>query len=495
MSMPDDVSTSETQRAEERAALARARATAIVLAGTMFMVGIDSTTLITALPRMGADFGVPATTLSTTITIYILVSAALQPLSRWIGERFGSRRVFLTAIVGFTLSSVGAGFSPDLTLFLAARVSQAAFASLMIPVGNIVQLTITPRHYLVTAMTISSTPALVAPVLGPPLGGFITTFVDWRWIFFLNVPTGLLALAAALRFIPRIPAAARTPFDLRGFAVTAGFLCAFIGAMDRFGQGGNGPRIGAALLVAATGFGFLAWRHARTAPHPIVPLTPLRHPCFFAATIGAGNFVRIPFMAMSFTLPLMLQIGLALTPFQAGMLLLAQNAGDLALKTIASRALRRLGFRTALVSGSISLAVSLLVCAALPPGMPFWLLFAIMIGVGMARSILFTALMPLRFADMPQSEIGGATVLGSLSNSLAQAVAISGAAALLGLLAGQADAPSLPDFRLAILILAAMAACAAPLFARLPRDAGAELTGRVRRGRPAIGDPERGETA
>jgi EmrB/QacA subfamily drug resistance transporter len=472
------------------AALRRARVTAIVVAATMFMVGLDSTTLVTALPRMAIDFGVPATALSTTITIYIMVSAALLPVSSWIGQRFGSRRVFTTAIVGFALSSVCAGLSSSLPMFLAARVSQAMFASLMIPVGNIVLLTITPRSYLVTAMTISSTPALMAPVLGPPVGGFITTFLNWHWVFFLNVPTATLALIAALRFIPNIHAAERTPFDWKGFALTAGFLCALISGLDRIAHKGSARELGALLLVAAVSLGYFAFKHARAARHPIVPLSPLRYPCFFISTIGAGTFVRIAFMGLGFTLPLMFQIGLGLSAFHAGLLLLAQNGGDLLLKSIAPRTLRHIGFRAALVSGSLMIAVSMIVCAFLSNAMPFPLLFAIMVAVGMARSVHMTAMMSLRFADMPQSEIGGATVLGNLIQSLSQAVAISGVAAVLGILAGDADAPSMGDFRITILILAAFAIASAPLFARLAKDAGAELTGKARRGIKAVRDGE-----
>jgi len=467
---------------ESEDALRRARVTAIVLAATMFMVGLDSTTLVTALPRMAVYFGVPATTLSTTITIYILVSVMMLPVSGWIGQRFGSRRVFTTAIVGFIVSSMAAGLSPNLPLFLAARVSQAVFASLMVPVGNIVLLTITPRSYLVTAMTISSTPALMAPVLGPPLGGFITTFLDWHWIFFLNVPTATAALIAAWRFIPNIRAAERTPFDWKGFVLTSGFLCALIAGLDRVSHKGDGRQIGLLLLVASISLGYFAWKHARRAPHPIVPLTPLRYQCFAISTVGAGTWIRVTFMGLGFTLPLMLQIGLGLSPFHAGLLLLAQNGGDLVLKSIAPRALRFLGFRKALISGSLMIAASTFACAFLTKDMPFAVLFAILFVVGMARSVHLTAQMSLRFADMPQSEVSGATVLGNMLQSLSQAFAISGVAALLSLLSGGGDVPTMTDFRITIFVLAGFALISTPLFARLTKDAGAELTGRPVRG-------------
>ncbi|WP_404712259.1 MFS transporter [Sphingomonas sp. MMS24-J13] len=456
-----------------------ARVTAIVLAAAMFMVGLDSTVLVTALPRMARDFGVPPTSLSSSITIYLLVSTALMPMSSWIGQQFGPRRIFAGAIVGFTLASIGCGLAPSLPALLIARALQAAFASMMVPVGNLVLLKITPKSYLVAAMAISSTPSLIAPVVGPPIGGFITTVLDWPWVFFINAPIGLIGVIAARRYIPRLPAAPRIPFDFRGFAITACALCALIVGLDRLGGHGADWRVGGAILALGVVLTLLAGRHARRAAHPIVPLGPMRHPCFFTATIGAGTFVRIAFTAHGFVLPLMLQIGLGLSPFQAGLLLLATNGGDLVLKPVCGKALRRWGFRSMLVSGAVLLAGSLAACALLGPAIPFAGLFAILFVVGMCRSTLFTALMTLRFADMPPAELGGAQVLGNLVNSMGQATAISGAALLLNLLSPGLHAPDLGAFRIAMLVLAAIAAAGAPLFARLSRNAGAEVTGRI----------------
>lgn len=467
-----------------------ARVTAIVLAAAMFMVGLDSTVLVTALPRMARDFGVPPTSLSSTITLYILVSTALMPMSSWIGQQFGPRRIFAGAIVGFTLASIGCGLAPNLPMLLVARGLQAAFASMMVPVGNLVLLKITPKTWLVSAMAISSTPSLIAPVIGPPIGGFITTVLDWPWVFYINAPIGLIGVIAAQRYIPRMAAEDRVPFDFRGFAITAAALCALIVGLDRLGGHGADWRIGAGILVLGGVLTMLAFRHARRAAHPIVPLGPMRHPCFFTATIGAGTCVRIAFTAHGFVLPLMLQIGLGLSPFKAGLLLLATNGGDLILKPVAGKALRRLGFRSMLVSGAILLAGSLAVCALLGPTIPFAGLFAILFVVGMCRSTLFTALMTLRFADMPAAELGGAQVLGNLVNSMGQATAIAGAALLLNLLSPGAHAPDLGAFRIAMLVLAGIAVIGAPLFARLSKNAGAEVTGRIVIETDAVGQVE-----
>ena len=418
---------------DDEDALRRSRLAAIVLAATSFMVAIDLMVLLTALPRMAQDFAVPVTLLSATITIYILVTILVLPISDWVGQRFGTRRVCTVAILGFVLASLGAGLSQNLPMFLAMRVCQAAFGTLIVPVGSIVLLTITPKRYLVTAMTISSTPALIAPVIGPPIGGLITTFLDWRWVFFLNVPTGILALLLTLRYVPNIHAKERKPFDGKGFVLVGGFLSCVIAGFDR---------------------------------HPIVPLNALRYRSFFASTIGAGMPARTAFMATAFILPLMFQVGLGLSAFYAGLLLLAQNAGDLLLKAVATPSVRFLGIRMALTSGVVTMAISFAICAVLTEDMPLWLLLTIMFFVGMARSIHMTAIMALRFAD----------VLG-----------ISAAAALLNLLSQGLVEPTLWDFRIAMIAFAVLALSAAPFYARMAKDTGAAVTGQRDRGLRTIG--------
>jgi EmrB/QacA subfamily drug resistance transporter len=461
-------------------AIRQARLIALVAAGALFMTGLDGTIIATALPQMARDFGVRATALSSSIIVYILVSAAMLPVSSWIAQRYGTRRVFMIAIAGFTLSSILCGLVGTLTPFLAARALQAAFASLMVPVGNLVLLRVTPKRFLVQALAISTTPALIAPVVGPPLGGFITGFLSWPWVFFINAPLGAAGLIAAYRIVPQLYAEKRIPFDIASFAVTAGALCALIFGLDRLSAIDADRRLAGCIVLLGMVLAVFAWRHARTAQHTLVPLDALRHESFFKATLTAGNLLRVPLMAQGFVLPLMLQIGLGLSPFQAGLLLLAQNGGDVALKPVASKALRRLGFRMALTSGSVTMAISLAVCALLDPRIPFVALLAIMFAVGMARSILFTSLMAINFSDVTETELGGANVLNNLAMALASAVGISLSALLINLLSGGAEHPDLNAFRIAMLALAGIALAAAPLWATLSDQAGADVAKRAK---------------
>ena len=457
----------------------QSRLIALVAAGVFFMTGLDGTIIVTALPQMAHDFGVRPTALSSSIIIYILVSAAMLPVSSWIAQRYGTRRVLMVAIGGFTLSSILCGLVPSLTPFLAARALQAAFASLMVPVGNLVLLRVTPKRFLVQALAISTTPALIAPVVGPPLGGFITGFLNWPWVFFINAPLGIAGLVAARRIIPELYAEKRIPFDVASFALTAGAMCALIFGLDRLSAVDSDRRLAGIIVLCGLTLAVFAWRHARTAEHTLVPLDALRHESFFTSTLTAGNFLRVPFNAQGFVLPLMLQLGLGLSPVQAGLLLLAQNAGDVVLKPVASKALHWMGFRLALTSGSVTMALSLAACALLDVRIPFAILLLIMFLVGMARSILFTAMMSISFADVTDTEMGGANVLNNLANALASAVGISLSALLLNLLSGGAAHPDLFAFRLAMLVLAVIALLGAPLWARLSDQAGAAVAQRA----------------
>lgn len=455
------------------------RLIALIVAVAMFMATLDSTIIATAMPRMAEDFGVSPVGLSIGITVYIMVSAVFLPISSWVADRFGTRRVFVIAIFGFTIASVLCGLSESLTQFALARALQAIFASLMVPVGNLLLLRTTPKADLVSVMAISTTPALIAPVIGPPIGGFITTFLSWPWIFYLNVPIGLAGVLLALRYIPNLTAESEKPFDTKGFVITGSALTAFIYGLDRLGAQAVGWQGPAVLIAAGLILGVLAVRHSRRIAYPLVSLKALRFQTFTAATITGGSLIKIPFMAQAFILPLLFQVGFGLSAFQSGLLLLAQNAGDLVLKTIASQALRWIGFRFALVSGALLTAAATAACALLTASMPLWFLFTVLFISGMCRSVLFTGMMALTFADVPSDEMGDATVLSNVGNSIVAALGISLSAIAMNLSLSLSGNESLTadDCRIALIAMAAIGATSVFSFMRLPRDAGAEVSG------------------
>ncbi|MEG3145333.1 MFS transporter [Sphingomonas sp. RT2P30] len=454
------------------------RAIAIVVAVVMFMGILEGTIISTALPHMARDFGVAPVDLGIGITAYLLVSAMFLPISSWVAERLGTKRVLMTAILGFALASLLCGASTTLTGFVAARALQAFFASLMVPVANLVLLRVTPKRQLVQMTAISTTPALIAPVIGPPLGGFITAALGWQYIFFINLPLAVIGIALVWRMVPDLRAEVRAAFDLRGFVLVAAALAGAVLAMERLGAQPAAWHAPALLAIAAGATGVLAMRHMRRAAAPIVPLAALRHGTFRSIAFGAGFLMRLPFMGQALLLPLFFQVGFGLSPVATGVLLLAQNLGDLLLKPIAGAAITRLGFRRALITGTTTMVVGIAGIGLLHPAMPFWLLCLALLVVGAARSIAFTGMMALTFADVDQDELAGATVLNNLANALSAALGVSLASLLVNLAVGEGGgAGSLADYRLAILCLAGVGAMAIPLFARLPRDAGAAVSG------------------
>ncbi|MBO9726420.1 MAG: MFS transporter [Novosphingobium sp.] len=458
------------------------RAVAIMVAFVMFLSILEATVIATALPDMARDFGVAPSGMGIGITAYLLVSTAFLPLSSWAAQRLGPRRVLTGSVLGFGLASLLCSLSTGLAFFVAARALQALCSSLMTPVGNLVLLRVTPKHRLVEMLAISTTPALIAPVIGPPLGGLLTETFGWQSIFLLNLPLTLLGALLTRKLIPHIPPQP-APFDPLGFALVAGALGLLIYGFDRLGAHPGAPALPAALIASGSLVSFMALRFLRARPDGLVPLTALRHKTFRSIAFGAGMVMRVPHMGQALVLPLYFQLAFGLSPGVAGLLLLANNLGDLALKPVVGRVIRATGFRLALSLGTALMMGSLAALAALNADAPLWVMAAAMVVAGMARSVPFTGMVSLAFADVAQEELPGAIVLNSIGNALSAAAGISLGALFLNLplaaLLPGAEAP----YRLALLALALLGLCAVPLFARLPTAAGAHITARpVREG-------------
>lgn len=457
------------------------RLTASIVAAALFMGSLDSTIIATALPQMSRAFYVPPVDMSLGITIYILVMAACLPVSTWVADRLGARNVFAAAIAAFALASALCGFSHSLPQFVAARVLQAMAAALMAPVGNLVLFRTTEKKDLIGVVAISTTPGLIAPVIGPAIGGFIVTFLAWPWIFFLNLPIAAVGMALALRFIPNLKAGERRPFDWRGFVLTGASLAALMYGLDRISASNADRPLPAALIVLGVGLGVLAIRHSRRAAHPLISLNALKYKTFAAATLLGGTLVRIPLRSLGFILPLMFQVGMGMSAFKSGLLLLGYNGGDLLLKSVASRILRRTGFRSALVISAALTALCTATWMLFVHATPFWLIFGVLLFSGAARSVMFTAMSAMTYADVPRDEIGGATVLANVSNQVTGGVAIAMGAIILNISASLrghgGGGLSLADCRIALAVLAACGLASIISWLRLPKDAGAAVSG------------------
>lgn len=451
-----------------------------LVAAAFFMENLDGTVIVTALPQMAKSFGVAPVAMSIGVSAYVLTLAVLIPASGWVADRFGARRVFAAAIVLFTLASVLCGLSTDLASFTAARVLQGAAGAMMVPVGRLVVLRNTPKPQLMRAIATITWPGLAAPVLGPPVGGFITTHWSWHWIFFLNVPLGLLGLLAALLLIPKGHAETRRPFDFGGFVFTSGACLALMAAVELLSHGGQGLAA-AASAAAALVLGVLAVRHARGHPHPMVDLWALRIPSF-AVTVYGGSLFRIAIGAVPFLLPLMFQLGFGLNAFEAGLLVLAVFAGNIAMKPLTGPVLRRFSFRQVLGVNGVINAAAIFACALMSPATPVPVIAGVLFVSGLARSMQFTALATLAFADVPQPRMSGANTLFNTLQQMALGMGIAvGALALqLGaLLLGGHGSPgstlALQEFRIAFAAIGVLALLPLLDVRRLARDAGDEV--------------------
>lgn len=451
-----------------------------LVAAAFFMENLDGTVIVTALPQMAKAFGVAPVAMSIGVSAYVLTLAVLIPASGWVADRFGARRVFAAAIVLFTLASVLCGLSTDLASFTAARVLQGAAGAMMVPVGRLVVLRNTPKPQLMRAIATITWPGLAAPVLGPPVGGFITTHWSWHWIFFLNVPLGLLGLVAALLLIPKGHAETRRPFDVGGFVFTSGACLALMAAVELLSHGGEGLAA-AACAAAALVLGVLAVRHARGHPYPMVDLWALRLPSF-AVTVYGGSMFRIAIGAVPFLLPLMFQLGFGLNAFEAGLLVLAVFAGNIAMKPLTGPVLRRFSFRQVLLVNGLINAAAIFSCALMSPTTPVPVIAAVLFVSGLARSMQFTALATLAFAEVPQPRMSGANTLFNTLQQMAlgMGIAIGALALRLGawLLGGEGapgSALALNEFRIAFVTIGVLAVL--PLFdvRRLAGDAGDEV--------------------
>lgn len=397
---------------------------ALLVAGAFFMEFIDGTVIATALPDMAKSFGVQVVDLNIGISAYLITLAVLIPASGWIADRFGARKIFTLALAIFTLASVLCGLSTTLESFLAMRILQGVGGALMVPVGRLAVLRTTPKHQLITAIATLTWPALVAPIIGPPLGGFITSYANWRWIFFINVPLGLLAIALALRFIPTIRDDDRRPFDLPGFIATAISMVSLVYAMELLGAQHPEGVLTIALLALGVGTFAFSLRHFRRADYPMIRLDAMQVPTF-RVTMYGGSLFRASISAVPFLLPLMFQVGFGMNAFQAGSLVLAVFVGNLTIKPATTPLIRWLGFKKLLLINGALNVLALLACALLTPTTPVWLVLLVLYLGGVFRSIQFTGISTLAFADVPSAQMSYANTLFSTATQLAVGMGIS----------------------------------------------------------------------
>ncbi|BBF84245.1 probable multidrug efflux protein [Aquitalea magnusonii] len=459
--------------------LARGMLTPLIIATALFMENMDATVISTSLPAIAQDLLVDPVALKLALTSYLVSLAVFIPVSGWMADRFGARRIFRSAILVFMAGSILCGFSGSLESFVLARFVQGMGGAMMVPVGRLVILRTTRKDELVRALSYLTIPALLGPVIGPPLGGFITTYFHWRWIFFINIPIGLLGMVLAKRYIEdlrdeNVPALDKTGFFLSGVGLSMLML-----GLATEGKHMLSANLSVAVSVAG-GLLLLAYLlHYRRVNEPLLDLSLLRLPTFHASVLG-GFLIRMGIGATPFLLPLMLQLGFGYSPFQSGLLTCSTAVGAIFMKTIVSKVLERFGFKQVLIWNAVLVAISMAVYGLFRPDTPHWVMLLVFVLGGFLRSLQFTSLNAIAFADVAQARMSHATSLSSVAQQLAAGFGVTVAAIILQTTAGLQAHGTLQssDFAWSFLVMGMLTLLSVAFFWRLDGNAGAALAGR-----------------
>ncbi|USU12451.1 multidrug efflux MFS transporter [Sphingomonadaceae bacterium OTU29THOMA1] len=454
------------------------RTVALIIATAMFMENLDATVLATALPTMARDFGVAAPAMSIALTSYLLALAMFIPASGTMADRFGARPVFRAAIGVFVAGSLACGLAPSLEWMVVARFVQGIGGAMMMPVGRLVLLRSVAKRDMVSAMSWLIMPALVGPILGPPLGGFIVTYLDWRWIFWLNLPIGLLGIVLVGRFIADIREEAPHAFDAIGFILSGVALGCLLFGFEMASRPGEAA-VAAALVGIGALFGLAYWRHARRAEHPILDLSLMRIATFRLSVLG-GSLTRITQGAQPFLLPLMMQLAFGLSAAQSGAMTVAGAIGSFGMKGVARRILKRFGFRSSLIVMGVLGTGAYAICGLFRPDWPLPAVFAVLVVSGFLISFQFTAYNTIAYDEIGKDRMSAATSFYSTFQQLMLSLGICvGATALhVSMLSRGGEAVAFTDFTVAFWTVTAISLLAVFVNWRFDPQAGAELSGR-----------------
>ncbi len=452
--------------------------TPLIVACSLFMEAFDSTVIATSLEAIAKDLQQNPLALKLALTSYLVSQAVFIPASAWIADKYGAKTVFRLAIAIFITGSVASGSASSLTEFVMARVFQGFGGAMMMPVGRLIVLRSVPRSEMIQAFAWLSIPAMIGPIMGPPLGGFITTYFHWRWIFWINVPIGLLGLVLVTIHIRDVKEDDPGTLDVRGFFLAGiAFSCLILGFT--IVSGGFLPlwQVGVLIATGATALG-LFLLHQRRTPNPLLDLSLLKIGTFRYAIMG-GMLFRISVGAVPFLLPLLMQVGFGMTAAQSGMITFASAGGSMIIKATAPRVLSRFGFRAVLIICGLAAAGLLATNSWFTADTPHYVIFLVLLTSGFFRSLQFTALNGLAYCEVPRASMSRATSLVAVLQQFATAagVAIGAGVVELTLYSRGGQHLTASDFAMSFYTVAALTACSAMVFVTLPKDAGSEVSG------------------
>lgn len=456
--------------------LDRSYTVSLIVAIAFFMQGLDTTAVNTSIPAMARSFGTDVVHLSAGVTSYLIALAIFVPVSGWIADRYGTRKVFCTAIILFVFASALCGVSQNLNQFVAFRIFQGMAGAMMTPVGRLAVLKATPKENLVTAMAYITWPALVAPILGPLIGGYLTTYWSWHWIFYLNIPISIVCVLLAWKHIPDSldEDQPKRRFDAVGFVLSGLALAGFMYAVELLSRKEVPYYISFILLAVSVGVLLFNVRYSRHISNPLIDYSVIRIPTY-KVTVFTGSLSRMVIGVAPYLVPLMFQEGFGLNPFQSGLLFLATMAGNLAMKPATIWVMRHYNFRTVLVVNGFLVALFTLFTSLLLPTTPVILIVIVMFLSGMFRSMQFSAITTLAFADIPKERMTSANTLYSTVQQMSTGMGIAMGAVFLrfsNMINGPTEHYTVPDFRLAFIFVAILGLISLYGFTRLAPDAG-----------------------
>lgn len=449
----------------------------LAVGSALFMQFMDSTALSTALPTLAHQFDSSPVHLRLVLTTYMIVQALFLPASGWAADRFGARRVFMAAMAVFLVGSALAGFSQSLPQLVGARIVQGLGGAMMMPVARIIVVGSSPRSQLLQAMMWLTMPALIGPIVGPPLAGLIISVADWPWIFFVNIPIGLLGMLAVWRFVPRLTRPHPGAFDFVGFLISVVFIAAVMTIMEATGASVLLQLLSVAVAIPAAAVYVLhARRRVARGGSPVLDLSLYRRPTFRLSQMG-GSLVRIGIGGTPYLLALLLQIGLKLSPLHAGLITVASAVGALAARPLGTRAVKAFGFRRVLMASAVLVGV----LGALPGffryDTPVALILVVLCATGFTRALQFSSINALSYAEIPQSQVSAASTISSVGQQITLSLGITVGGVMLQIAQGGSRALSPPDFVLPFLVVGGLAVVSVFFYGRMPASAGSDISG------------------
>ena len=461
-----------------------------LVAVALLMENLDTTIINTAVPTMSAGLHVPPLSLKTVLTSYTISLAVFIPISGWMADRYGTRRIFGLAITLFMAGSLFCGLAFNLPMLVASRVLQGMGGAMMTPVGRLALVRAFPRSEIITAMNYVVIPALLGPLLGPFAGGLIVRWLPWRVIFFINVPLALTGLALLRRHMPDFHENSVVPLDRHGFLLFGSGIALLSYVLEIFGEHSLGTgEIVFLLVCAGTLLAAYGW-HARQTAAPVLAVELFRIRTFRLSVLG-GLVTRLGIGGMPFLLPLLYQIGLGYLPWQAGLLMMPQAVAAITMKLLTKPILARFGHRTVLMVNTVLFGTTITIFGHVSPGTPVWDILLLSFAQGFFSSLQFTSMNTLTYADISNPDASKASSIASTAQQMALSFGVAFSSLLAAWFLGDVDrtdsAQMVPALHHAFLVIGCVTIISSLIFAGLHTDDGNNVSNR--RMRPAAAAP------